>query len=281
MSQFLRIGQFADLCGVSVKTLRFYDAEGLLSPAHVNPDNGYRYYRVEQARQLNLVTNLRSAGFPIPEIAQLVSSPPRQRELLERASLHRRRLEQELREVGQQIQRLDSLLSSVLARSADPLSGVRLTSIAPIQAHVLASDPSHQDTNITEMFERAESTVAQFGARLDQPPFLMLDDADPDRRRVEVCIPVCPGAPETLPTRVVAGSELACSVVYAGAYRQTGSLRTRMGDWITNAGLKAQGPLREVYHRFGADQGDYRLPPRRMARSHHDFLTELLQPITT
>jgi DNA-binding transcriptional MerR regulator len=39
----LKIGEFSSLSQTSVKTLRFYDAIGLLRPAHVDGDSRYRY----------------------------------------------------------------------------------------------------------------------------------------------------------------------------------------------------------------------------------------------
>jgi hypothetical protein len=42
--------------------------------------------------------------------------------------------------------------------------------------------------------------------------------------------------------------------------------------------LRAAGPLREVYHRFGADQRGYRLPARRLAARPEQFVTELQVP---
>jgi hypothetical protein len=42
------IGEFARLGGVSVRTLRHYDEIGLLRPATVDPDTGYRGYAAGQ-----------------------------------------------------------------------------------------------------------------------------------------------------------------------------------------------------------------------------------------
>ena len=36
--------EFADLTGVSVRTLHYYDEIGLLRPGHVDEQTGYRYY---------------------------------------------------------------------------------------------------------------------------------------------------------------------------------------------------------------------------------------------
>jgi DNA-binding transcriptional MerR regulator len=44
------IGAFAQVGGVSAKTLRFYDQIGLLRPTRVDPRTRYRFY---QPRQLH------------------------------------------------------------------------------------------------------------------------------------------------------------------------------------------------------------------------------------
>ena len=76
------------------------------------------------------------------------------------------------------------------------------------------------------------------------------------------------------------GSPLACAVVYAGGYFKTEALFEEMNAWLARAGVTAAGPLREVYHRFGAEQDDYKLPAKMIARDRTQLLTELQIPIT-
>ena len=63
-----RIGTFADVGGVSTKTLRFYDQIGLLRPARVDPRTRYRFYLPEQLRELASILELREAGASLTEI---------------------------------------------------------------------------------------------------------------------------------------------------------------------------------------------------------------------
>ena len=42
-----RIGMFAQMNRVTIKTLRFYESQGLLEPAFVDETNGYRYYTMD------------------------------------------------------------------------------------------------------------------------------------------------------------------------------------------------------------------------------------------
>ena len=39
-----RIGEFSELSKTTIKTLRYYEKEELLIPAHVDEDTGYRFY---------------------------------------------------------------------------------------------------------------------------------------------------------------------------------------------------------------------------------------------
>ena len=67
-----RIGMFSKLGRVTIKTLRYYDEVGLLRPAHVDEENGYRYYTTDQLFRLNRVVSLRQMGFSIQEIADII-----------------------------------------------------------------------------------------------------------------------------------------------------------------------------------------------------------------
>jgi DNA-binding transcriptional MerR regulator len=51
--------------GLSVSVLRFYDGAGVLTPASVDPDTGYRYYAPDQVVVARLVASLRRVGMPL------------------------------------------------------------------------------------------------------------------------------------------------------------------------------------------------------------------------
>jgi DNA polymerase III subunit beta len=74
--ELLSIGRFARLTGLTVKTLRHYDAEGLLSPARVDEWTGYRYYAAGQARDAIAIRRLRELEPPLDEIAAVLHTDP-------------------------------------------------------------------------------------------------------------------------------------------------------------------------------------------------------------
>jgi DNA-binding transcriptional MerR regulator len=68
----VQIGRFARLTGLTVKALHHYDEIGLLRPAQVDPDTGYRSYAPEQVERAEAIRLLRKLEIPLDEIAMLL-----------------------------------------------------------------------------------------------------------------------------------------------------------------------------------------------------------------
>ncbi len=66
------VKELAQLSGVSVRTLHFYDEIGLLKPAYCG-DNGYRYYEEEQLLLLQQILFYRELGFELKQIQVIVA----------------------------------------------------------------------------------------------------------------------------------------------------------------------------------------------------------------
>ena len=71
----LSIGVFARRSRLSMKALRLYDRLGLLTPADVDPDSGYRRYRESQLTTARLVVMLRRMNMPLTQVAEVVAAP--------------------------------------------------------------------------------------------------------------------------------------------------------------------------------------------------------------
>ena len=72
----LSIGEFAKASRLSPKALRLYDELGLLDPARVDDDSGYRYYSVSQLDRARLIAALRQLQIPLAEIKSIVDLEP-------------------------------------------------------------------------------------------------------------------------------------------------------------------------------------------------------------
>ena len=63
-----KIGELSRLCRIPVKTLRYYDSEGLLAPDEIDRFTGYRYYSAARLADCNRIISLKELGFSLEEI---------------------------------------------------------------------------------------------------------------------------------------------------------------------------------------------------------------------
>ena len=103
------MGDFSRATHLSVKTLRHYHQVGLLEPATVNPDTGYRYYSVHQIPAAQVIRRLRDLEMPVAGIKAVLAAPdaPARNTLI---TAHLNRLEAELAQTRTAVESLHSLL---------------------------------------------------------------------------------------------------------------------------------------------------------------------------
>ena len=68
----MKINEVEQLVGITKKNIRFYEAEGLLSPRR-NSENGYRDYGEAEVESLRRIKLLRKLGVPLEEIRRMQS----------------------------------------------------------------------------------------------------------------------------------------------------------------------------------------------------------------
>ena len=112
-----KIGLFAAMNRVTVKALRFYEEQGLILPALIHPETGYRYYTLSQMAVLHQITALKQAGFTLEEIARINKGADETSLLLKKKSelLHK------IAELTKQAAILETFLSGDKARLTSPV----------------------------------------------------------------------------------------------------------------------------------------------------------------
>ena len=115
MQNRLAIGDFARATHLSVKTLRYYHRVGLLEPADVDPDTGYRRYTTDQIPAAQIIRRFRNLDMPVEEVKQVLAAPDieTRNELI---AAHLTRLEEGLTRTQDAV----SSLRDLLARPSPP-----------------------------------------------------------------------------------------------------------------------------------------------------------------
>jgi DNA-binding transcriptional MerR regulator len=129
MTTTVTVGQFATLTHLSVKTLRHYHDVGLLEPARVDPETGYRYYDLDQLPAAQLIRRLRNLKMPIAEVRSvlLAGDPDARNEVI---SAHLLRLEAKLDETRAAVTSLRVMLD--VTRTRAPITRRQVPELAAI-----------------------------------------------------------------------------------------------------------------------------------------------------
>jgi DNA-binding transcriptional MerR regulator len=70
-SDLHQIGEVAERVGLSLRTVRYYEEQGLLVPA-TRTDGGFRLYAEEQIERLALIKQMKPLGFSVQQMGQLL-----------------------------------------------------------------------------------------------------------------------------------------------------------------------------------------------------------------
>ncbi|MCP2340322.1 MerR family transcriptional regulator [Actinomadura rupiterrae] len=231
----LPIGRFARLCRLSVKRLRHYDELGLLTPAHVDPESGYRYYRPGQARDALAIGLLRSLDVPLPMIARTLAeddpaAPLAQVRDRQAAELARRRRALDV---------LERLLVEGLP--APPVTVVD----EPARTVAVARD--------TAPFEDIGPAIGRCAARLSgvvpAEPAIGLFPLDPAEEipvALAFVLPDGADAPAGTRREVLGGGAFA-TAVHVGPFDQVGLVVHGLLAWCADHGHTPGGTTRETY----------------------------------
>lgn len=249
----LKIGEFARISQVSIKTLRHYDALGVLRPSQIDPENGYRFYEMGQLTDVVRILALKDCGFALEEIAQLLRT--HDAEAIEQLLRHRVVAQQSLvAEEQARLHRMLARLSQLASADSVPLYDVALK-----QTEALTLVGLRQCVATTQEIGPFAWSVVQ---RLEQAALIPvgplihlyydLSERDEGDETLDLFVGAAVSAlPSTMTTldceRLVGGEQVAC-VIYRGDYTGISAAYTALDHWLMESGYQIGGCCREIYH---------------------------------
>lgn len=109
----LKIGDFAKFTKISIHMLRHYDEIGLLKPMNIDEISGYRYYSEEQIPYANKIQMLKTMGFGLPNIKQILKDYSDEKNLRKYIEVQLSSKEDEKKQLNRQIQLLKGALTDL------------------------------------------------------------------------------------------------------------------------------------------------------------------------
>ena len=175
----LTVKETAELMGISVRTLHYYDEIGLLVPEK-EAENGYRYYDSEDLMELQQILFFKQLDFSLKEIREMMSSSAYDH----RFALERQRalLSSKRARLDRVITMIDQMLGGIpMMKENENLSEKELTARyaeevkarwgnTPAYAEYAEKEKDHDDAERSRIREEADEIFAAFAAKMDTDP---------------------------------------------------------------------------------------------------------------
>ena len=119
-------GEVAKLCGVSVRTVQYYDTRGILTPSELS-EGGRRLYSEDDLKRMKIICFLRDAGISINSIGELLSGEDPGSVISVLVEQQQQALAEEIRERQAKLKLLDGIrrgLKSVPHFSIDSIGDI-------------------------------------------------------------------------------------------------------------------------------------------------------------
>ena len=248
----LSIGAFSKICKVSTKTLRYYAEIGLILPGEINPENGYRYYAIEQLETMLLIIRLKSYNFSLEEIKQTIESGEWNEEKLYAALTKKREdMKKQLHEQQKSLHQLECDIANL--KNGKPIMSyldmidvelaevpvMRLLSVRKmVQADIFSDEYGICFGKLSGRIRKENLTIAN-------PPMVLFHSKEfsPFGLDTEFAIPIREYVTGTRDFK----AGLCLKTVIKGSYSILSSVYARQTKWAEEKGYECTGALFEVY----------------------------------
>lgn len=246
---YLSIGYFSRATHLTVKTLRHYHHLGLLEPAEVDQETGYRRYATAQVPVAQVIRRFRDLGMPLDEIHGVLSAPdlPTRNQ---RLAAHLGHLERELGRTQTAVASLRELLAAPAPGEAS--AGVTRRSVSAIEAAAITDVVGAEDsvTWLQGALGEIRGTMAAHGSAAIGPSGgIYADEVFTEHRgQVTIFVPCSAPVPPTgrVSTTQVPAAELAV-IEHRGPPSDVDRAYGALSTYVARHAIAVDGPIREYY----------------------------------
>jgi DNA-binding transcriptional MerR regulator len=241
VSTLVGIGDFSKMTFLSVKALRHYHEVGLLAPAEIDPDTGYRRYDAAQVPTAQVIRRLRELEMSLDEVRAVIDAPDvgaRNAAI----GAHLRRMEGELEQTRETVKSLRLLLDD--AAAAPVAVGFRVD--APARVLAIRDEIAYED-----MFGWLDEAFAELHAAVERrtDPDGALFSSELMEDELGEIVAVVPGTGAA--TGRVHALELPrveyAVAVHTGPPEEVDRTYGALGTVVAERAIGVHGPLRENY----------------------------------
>lgn len=246
----MTIGECSRVTHLSIRRLRRYHDGGLLVPALVDPDNGYRWYTLDQVPTAQAVRRFRDLGLPTAELRELLAAEGERRDDIVLAHLDR--LEAQLDDTRSAIASLRALLGPQ-RRTEVTVTTLPGRSVLAVRALVAQDDVLDWYAAARAEIDALVAVGDRTGPAGGQYAHELFTDG---RGAVLVHQPCSSGEPAGRVERLQLPGRDVAVTTHHGPHDDIDLTYALLGSWVVRSGAGGEGPVEELYDAGPADTPD-------------------------
>jgi DNA-binding transcriptional MerR regulator len=267
----LKIGDFSILSGISIHMLRHYDEIGLLLPDYTDQFTGYRYYREEKLLVGNRIQALKSMGFGLKDICEIVNDNLTDEEFISLLKTKAVEIQREVETLKNRLGHIMNTLNESTARNE--FTGQIAVKEIPERKMVCLRSKIKQfsDEGLLwkSFFEECGRHRITFSKTEYNVSVLYAFDMETECYDIEVqkSVDGCLRNTGLLEFRTEKAVK-AASLVFRGGYMKLADVNNYVAEWIDKNGYELNGNIFSIYHVSPGNASD-----------EDEFITEVCFPI--
>lgn len=240
-----KIGMFAAMNHVTIKTLRYYDEQGLLKPDYVDELNGYRYYLASQIADLHRILALKNMGFSLEDIMKIQKGKS-EKELL---AVKKQEI---LKEISNLTSRLVQVENYLAEKNLELSAPVLIKSIPQVITATLKSRINTYDA-LFDLMPEMGAEMERLGCICAEPEYCFTHYLEEGYKDEDILVEICEAVTELkedserVKFKVFSEIKEAACAFHKGSYSDFPRTYKALINFIEKNGYEICGNIRESY----------------------------------
>ena len=238
-----KISDFSKITNLTIKALRYYDEENILTPSYRDEENSYRYYDENDFQKAQLIAMLRTLEFSISEIKDILATCNNSDDLSYYLEEKKNMIESKIFKEKELITKINLYIKPKNMEDNGMDYKIEVKEIAPVTVASVRYKGKYSDVGlyIGKIYKAVKNDAAgaPFNCYFDEE---FKEDAD-----IELCVPT---------TKLISGSGIsakrlpaikAICTTHTGSYTKLNLAYKSLLDYAGDHHLICLTPSREVY----------------------------------
>lgn len=260
-----KISDFSKITNLTIKALRYYDEENILTPSYRNNENSYRYYDEKDFQKAQLIVMLRALDFSISEIKDVLVNCNNPDDLSYYLEEKKNMIESKISKEKELIKKITLYIKPNNMEDTSMGYKIEVKEIAPVTVAAIRYKGKYSD--VGKYIGKIYKAVKNNGAGA---PFNCYYDAEfKEDADIELCVPTIKLINDSSISAKKLPAIKALCTTHTGSYDKLNLAYKELLDYANEHNINCLTPSREIYIKG---------PGMVFKGNENNYITEIIIP---